>query len=63
MTQIKPKKKSILIQDEETIALLEELQALRMKSLDDPDGLKPPLTWVARSLIQRAAKKEIWILK
>tara|TARA_R100001163_G_C4899636_1_gene88826 strand:- start:57 stop:248 length:192 start_codon:yes stop_codon:yes gene_type:complete len=63
MTQTKPKKKSILIQDEETIALLEELQALRMKSLDDPDGLKPPLTWVARGLIQRAAKKEIFILR
>ena len=57
MTQTKPKKKSILIQDEETISLLEQIQAEQMKKLGDPNGLRPPLTWVARSLIQKGAKK------
>lgn len=56
MTETKPKKKSILIQDKETIELLEEIQADQMKKLGDPTGLKPPLTWVARSLIHMAAK-------
>lgn len=61
MTQTKPKKKSILIQDEETISLLEQIQAEQMKKLGDPNGLKPPLTWVARSLIQKGAKDQLSI--
>lgn len=55
--QTNPKKKSILIQDEETIALLEQIQAENMKILGIPKGPKPPLTWVARGLIQMGARQ------
>ena len=57
MPETKPKKKSILIQDQETIALLEQIQAEHMKILGNPKGPKPPLTWVARGLIHEGARQ------